>query len=151
MKAKERLSRDQVAHRLDVELQVARDVLNTEKLRRDAFQVCVQWRLIQAQGPRHTASDDELQKIAQLVRTMVRRCRDGHIELAQGWCESILAAVEGLLAGVDRNASMHLLGHAALSLNRVFRPEVPVHEHLTEIDTVVATVRARENAEKLAS
>jgi hypothetical protein len=43
------------------------------------------------------------------------------------------------------------LGHAALSLNRVFRPEIPVHEQLAEIDTVVATIRARENAQKLAS
>jgi len=150
MKAKERLSRDQIAQRLDVELQAARDVLNTEKLRRDAFQVCVLWRLIQAQGPGH-ASDDELERTARLVRTMVRRCRDCHLELAQGWCESILAAVEGLLAGVDRNASMHLLGHAALSLNRVFRPEVPVHDQLAEIDAVVATIRARENSQKLAS
>jgi len=151
MKAKERLSRDQVAHRLDAELQAARDMLNTEKLRRDAFQVCVLWRLIQVRGPGYAASNDELEKIAGLVRAMTRRCRDCHLELAQGWCESILAAVEGLLAGVDRNASMHLLGHAALSLNRVFRPEVPVHEHLAEIDTVVETIRDRENSQKLAS
>jgi len=151
MKAKDRLSRDQVAQRLDVELQAARDVLNTEKLRRDAFQVCVLWRLIQAQGPSYAASDDELAKIAGLARTMVRRCGDCRLELAQGWCESILAAVEGLLAGVDRNASMHLLGRAALSLNRVFRPEVPTQEQLVEIDTVVATIRARENSQKLAS
>ncbi len=151
MKAKDRLSRDQVAHRLDVELQAARDVLNTEKLRRDAFQVCVLWRLIQAQGPGYAARDDELEKIARLVYTMVRRCRDTHLELAQGWCGSILAAVEGLRAGVDGNASMHLLGRAALSLNRVFRPEVPTQEQLAEIDTIVATIRARENAQKLAS
>ena len=101
--------------------------------------------------PGYAASDDELETIARLVRTMVRRCRDCRLELAQGWCESILAAVEGLLAGVDRNASMHLLGHAALSLNRVFRPEVPAHDQLAEIDTVVATIRARENSQKLAS
>jgi hypothetical protein len=82
---------------------------------------------------------------------MVRRCRDCSLELAQGWCESILAAVEGLLHGVDRNASMHLLGHAALSLNRLFRPDVPSHEQLAEIDAVVATIRAREDPQELAS
>jgi DNA-binding response OmpR family regulator len=148
MKAKERLSRDQTAHRLDVELQAARELLNSEKLRRDAFQVCVLWRMIHAQGQ---SCDDELDKIERLVRAMVRRCRDGDLELALGWCDSILAAVEGLLLGVDRNASMHLLGHAALNLNRVFRPDVAAQEQLAEIDTMVANIRAREASRKLAS
>ncbi len=125
-------------------------MLNAEKLRRDAFQVCVLWRLIQVRGPGYIITDAELEKVARLVRTMVKRCRDRGLELAQGWCESILAAVEGLLVGVDRNASLHLLGHAALSLNRVFRPDVPAQEQLAEIDAVVATIRAREDAQKLA-
>ena len=151
MKAKEGLSRDRMAQRLDVELQAARDVLNTEKLRRDAFQVCILWRLIHAAGPGYAAGDAELEKIARLVRAMELRGRDCNLALAQGWCESILAAVEGLVLGVDRNASMHLLGHAALSLNRVFRPEVPSHEQLAEIDAVVAAIGAREVSRELAS
>jgi len=49
MKAKERLSGDDIARRLDAELKVARERLTTEKLRRDSFQVCVLWRLLQDQ------------------------------------------------------------------------------------------------------
>jgi DNA-binding response OmpR family regulator len=150
MKARERMTRDQAARRLDAELQAARGVLNAEKLRRDAFHICVLWRLLQNAGPAE-ANNGRLETIARLVRTMVRRCKDANLELAQGWCESILAAVEGLTLGVDRNASMQLLGHATLSLNRVFRPDVSAKDQLAEIDTTVAAIRAREGARQLAS
>ncbi len=45
---------------------------------------------------------------------------------------------------------MHLLGHAALSLNQVFRPDASAQESLGEIDATVALIRARE-VQKLAS
>ena len=67
------------------------------------------------------------------------------------WCQSVTAAAEGLTLGVDRNASMHLLGHAALSLHQVFYPEKTAAEQLSEIDATVALIRARNQAEALAS
>ena len=150
MKAKERLSADETAQRLEAELRIAREVLNTEKLRRDVFQVCVQWRLMQDYVPGLANYDAELTRIAQLVRSIAKRCRDGDLDQAAGWCESILAAVEGLELGVDRNASMHLLGHAALSLQQTFHPEKSTFEQLGEVDATVAIIRAR-NAQQLAS
>ncbi len=45
MKAKERLTPEMIAQRLEQEIRVARSVMNSEKLRRDAFQACIQWRL----------------------------------------------------------------------------------------------------------
>ncbi len=125
-------------------------MLNSEKLRRDAFQACIQWRLMQDKLPGRESLDAELKKIAALVRSIAKRARDTEFDQAAGWCESILAAVEGLELGVDRNASMHLLGHAALSLNQVFRPETSAQDSLNEIDATVALIRARE-AQKLAS
>ena len=62
----------------------------------------------------------------------------------------MLAAAEGLEAGVDRNASMHLLGHAALNLNQVFAPGKTTAQHLDEIDATVAMINAR-NQPALAS
>ena len=59
------------------------------------------------------------------------------------WCDSILGALEGLELGVDRNATLHLLGHAALSLNQVFASDKSEDENLAEIDATVAAVRAR--------
>jgi DNA-binding response OmpR family regulator len=150
MKAKERLTPDEIALRLENELQVARDLLNSEKLRRDAFQLCIQWRLLQDQIPGHAGYDTQLAQIAGLARSIAKRCREGESDQGTGWCESIQAAVEGLQFGVDRNASMHLLGHAALSLNHLFHPERAASEQLALIDATVAIIRARE-AQKLAS
>jgi hypothetical protein len=143
MKAKERLSAERVVRRLDAELRAARGVLNSEKLRRDAFQISVLWRLIQDHIPGMASYEAELLKIARLARDIVRRCREIECEDAVDWCNSIVAAVEGLQAGVDRNASMHLLGQAALNLNHVVHDEKPHNEILIEVDAVVALIRAR--------
>lgn len=150
MKAKDRLTPEETAQRLDVELRAAKDVLNTEKLRRDAFQACIQWRLMQEHLPGRGGHDDELARIAELARSIAKRCRYTDFEQAADWCDSILAAVEGLQLGVDRNASMHLLGHAALNLNQVFHPETSARDAISEIDATVALIRARD-AQKMAS
>jgi DNA-binding response OmpR family regulator len=150
MKAKERLTPEQAAQRLESELKVARDVLNAEKLRRDAYQICVQWRLVQDLTPAHHGYAEHLEEIARLVKTVAKRCRDTDLDQASRWCDSVLAAIEGLQLGVDRNASMHLLGHAALSLIQVFHPNQAASDALAEIDATVAMIRAR-SAERLAS
>jgi DNA-binding response OmpR family regulator len=150
MKTKERLTPEEAAQRLEFEIKIARDVLNSEKLRRDAFQVCIQWRLMQDQMPGHASYDSHLKRIADMARSIAKRSRDTAFESASDWCDSILAAIEGLELGVDRNASMHLLGHAALTLNHTFHPERPANEQLAEIDATVAIIRAR-SAHKLAS
>ena len=143
MKAKEKLSADVIAKRLDAELQAAREKLMNEKLRRDSFQVCILWRLMQEQVPGHTQMSVDLPKLAQLTRSIERRCRETEYDTAVGWCDSILAATEGLQLGVDRNASMHLLGHAALNLHQTFHPEKSPSDQLNEIDATVAIIRAR--------
>jgi hypothetical protein len=150
MKTKERLTPDEIALRLEYELQIARKLLNSEKLRRDAFQVCIQWRLLQDQIPGHASYDAQLAQISDLVRSIAKRCRDSDSDQGANWCDSILAAIEGLQLGVDRNASMHLLGHASLSLNHLFHPEREASEQLAQIDATVAIIRAR-TAQKLAS
>jgi DNA-binding response OmpR family regulator len=151
MKAKERLSAEEATVRLDIELRAARELLNTEKLRRDAFQIAILWRLMQEHIPGAMTYTQELEKIALLARGVSRRCLDTDYETAVEWCDSVMAAVEGLLAGVDRNAAMHLLGHAALSLNHVFHAERSTNEILTEIDATVAIIRARTLSEASAA
>ncbi len=86
----------------------------------------------------------DLDKIARLARGVARRGADTAFAKSSEWCESILAAVEGLEAGVDRSASMHLLGHASLSLNQVFQGDRSTDDILREVDEIVAAIRARE-------
>jgi DNA-binding response OmpR family regulator len=151
MKAKERLSAEAIAKRLETELRGAREKLTSEKLRRDSFQVCILWRLLQEQSilPGHAPPD--LTKLITLTRSIETRARDTEFAPAVEWCDSVLAAAEGLSLGVDRNASMHLLGHGALSLHLIFHPEKTPADQLSEIDATVAIIRARTQAEALAS
>ncbi|HXC57253.1 MAG TPA: hypothetical protein VNU97_18275 [Rhizomicrobium sp.] len=151
MKAQDRLSVEAATLRLDAELRIARDLLNSEKLRRDAFQISILWRLMQEHVPGAMTYTQEMEKIAMLAKGIARRCRDTSFETAVEWCDSVLAAVEGLLAGVDRNAAMHLLGHAALSLNHVFHAEKSPNDILSEIDATVAIIRARTLSEATAA
>jgi len=150
MKAKDRLSPEAAAHRLEAELRAARERLNTEKLRRDVFQISILWRLMQEHIPGALTYTQELEKVARLTKGVARRCQDTDFETAIAWCDSVGAAVEGLLAGVDRNAAMHLLGHASLSLNHVFHAEKTTTDILTEIDATVAIIRARTLSEAAA-
>jgi hypothetical protein len=142
MKARDRLSADLVAQRMDAELKVACDILHSEKLRHDAFQICILWRLIQSQRKSARTSAD-IVKVKDLASSVEARCHEVQVEHAEEWCQSIIAAIDGVEMGVDRNASMHLLGHAALSLNQLFSPEKSMNEHLSQIDTIVAVMHAR--------
>jgi DNA-binding response OmpR family regulator len=143
MKARDRLTSEEAAQRLDQELKSARDILTREKLRRDAFQICVLWRLMQAHALKADKLQIDLSKLKMVTKGVARRCVGTEFEPAVDWCDSVLGALEGLELGVDRNASMHLLGHAALNLNQLFAPEKSQSDHLTAIDATVAIVRAR--------
>jgi DNA-binding response OmpR family regulator len=143
MKSLERMTSEEASQKLDAQLKTAREQFAAEKLRRDAFQVCVLWRLLQGHIPGTSRYDADLFKLKHVTSAMALRCRGGDYAPAIPWCDSVLAAAEGLEAGVDRNASMHLLGHAALNLNQVFDPAKSTAQHLEEIDGTVAMVRAR--------
>jgi DNA-binding response OmpR family regulator len=151
MKAKDKLSAEAIARKLDAELKSARAKLNTEKLRRDSFQICILWRLLQSQPLLQGPVPPDLIKLQILAKSIETRSRDSELAPAVEWCQSVLASAEGLAVGVDRNASMHLLGHAALSLHQFFYPNTTPAEQLTEIDATVALIRARGQARALAS
>jgi DNA-binding response OmpR family regulator len=143
MKAKDRLPTEEIARRLDLELKTAREKLTTEKLRRDSFQVAILWRLLQDQPLLPGKPPADLLKLQGLAKSIEERAKESEFESAMEWCQSVLASAEGLAAGVDRNASMHLLGHAALSLHQVFYPEKSAADQISEIDATVALIRAR--------
>ncbi|MGN6515741.1 MAG: hypothetical protein ACTHLR_07845 [Rhizomicrobium sp.] len=144
MKVKEPMTTEEMTQKLDVMLRTARKTLNTEKLRRDGFQICILWRLIQDSPPGTSKYESNLGKLKALTQTVAQRCTETEFEAAIEHCEAVIGAVEGLELDVDRNASMHLLGHAALSLNQVFTPEKSSTDHLAEIDSTVAIIRARD-------
>lgn len=100
MKAKERIADEVVAERLNRELKVARATLTAEKLRREAFQICVLWRLMQGLAPQaKTHYEVDLMRLAEVTKSLSRRARDTEFEEATDWCDKVLAAIEGLQLG----------------------------------------------------
>jgi DNA-binding response OmpR family regulator len=144
LKVKEPMTSEEATQKLGVMLKSAREMLNTEKLRRDAFQVCILWRLLQDHSPGSQRYDVDLAKLRDLTCSVMQRSADTEFQSAVEHCEAVIGAVEGLEMNVDRNASMHLLGHAALSLNQLFTPEKSSTDHLAEIDSTVAIIRSRD-------
>jgi DNA-binding response OmpR family regulator len=147
MKVQENLLPDVVAKRLETELAAAREKFDAEKLCRDAFQICILWRLLQAMVPTSPHYVADLAKLKTLVQSVWRRSRDTSFASAIRWCESIVGAIEGLEAGVDRNAALHLLGNAALHLHAVFDPDMSNGDRTSQIDATVAIIHARDQME----
>ncbi len=141
MKTMDGLTMPEANFRLQQELRRAKSTLASEKLAREVFQICVLWRMLQ-DGDDPEAADHQM-NLGRLALAVTKRCRATELEDALQWCDSIVAAVEGLHFGVDRTASLHLLGQAALALNQIVCPERPRSAHLQAIDKAVMTLRAR--------
>lgn len=148
IKAAEGLSGDEAAARLRGELRTAREVFGAEKLRRDVFQICVLWRLLQDPQPGLVQHDSDVEKLTLLTQSVSARSLGTEQEEAVKWCDEILASIDGLSKGVDRNATLHLLGKAALRLIQIFDPNTPANERLSQIDAAVAIIHARQALEQ---
>lgn len=129
------------------ELKRAREIFTSEKLRRDAFQICVLWRLMQGSAGLSSECDADLDKLAHVVRSVARRVRDTAFKEAGESCEAIFGAIEGLEQGADRNVAMHLLGRSALNLSQVFAHGRSLNESLAEIDHTVRMIKNRHQAQ----
>jgi DNA-binding response OmpR family regulator len=150
MKAQEGMADEDVASRMEAELRRAREIFSAEKLRRDAFQICILWRLLQSYLPSSPKYEADARRLGELAESVAERCAGTGYAAAVDWCEHAKSAVEGLLAGVDRNAAMHLLGHAVIHIDQVFAPGIEEGERLRRIDATVESIYVR-TATELAS
>jgi len=151
MKAKDRMPADLIAKKLDLELQVAREKLAGEKLRRDSFQICILWRLLSDQGRDTPQIGADLIKLGNLTRSIERRCTDMGQVMVVERCAAILAAIEGLKDGQDYETMLSCAGAAALGIHQAICPEKSPTDQMSEIDATVAIIRARNQATALAS
>jgi DNA-binding response OmpR family regulator len=142
MKALDGLSEEQANDRLAGELKVACQTLTAEKLRRDAFQVCILWRLMQ-QAPGASRYAVDLSKLADLVRGIAARCRDTAAHEAAEWCHALLAATEALQMGIDRASAVKMLGKAAVRLLLIVEPEKAQAEQVARIEATAALIQSR--------
>jgi len=151
MKAKDRMPADLIAKKLDLELQVAREKLAGEKLRRDSFQICILWRLLREQRPGTPQFGADLMKLGNLTRSIERRCSDMGQEKVPERCAAILTAIDAIKGGQDCETALSSVGAAALGIHQMICPEKSPTDQLNEIDATVAIIRARNQATALAS
>ncbi len=133
--------------------------VNAAKLRCDAFQLCLQWRLIEQGHPSARDCSDMLERINALAADVKRRAAGTEHEATAKWCESVIECTEAmgsmLQYSSDSNPArgpaltpmMQLLGHAALALGEIFAPGEVKPALLDELDAVVARFNIRRPAQ----
>jgi DNA-binding response OmpR family regulator len=141
IKALEGLTQDVASARLAEQLKRAKDLLHGEKLRCDAFQIGILWRLLQE--PEAQERERNLAKLVKMTQAVSRRCAGTGFEAAAKPCESIQTALAGLQAGLDVDASLKSLGEAALQLLRLLQPDKDAALQREAIENTVAAILER--------
>jgi DNA-binding response OmpR family regulator len=134
------------------EVEEARQTVNVEKMRRNAFQLCVQWRLLEQRRPGGQEFAEALVRMSALTDDIKRRAARSPNLTALQWCNAMtesLASIRNMVdvsrlenedSLVDFGPPMHLLGHAALSLGKILAPAELHPAHLVELDALVARI-----------
>lgn len=149
LKTTSTLAADELERQISSEVIKAKESLNLEKIRRTAFQLCVQWRLLEQRRPGAEDFNAILSRIGGLSGEVKRRSLGTpHASVAE-WCDSIGESIRTLGAVAARDsdardsfAAMQLLGHAAMALGQMFAPSEVHPSHLVELDALVARIDA---------
>ena len=152
MRALDIFSEDELSRQLVESVRQGKEKLNLEKLRRDAVQLCLQWRMLERRHPGARDFCEILPRIGRLGAEIKRRAQIAKHQTAQTWCDSIAQSVQDLteMSGRDGQiesvaapyqAPLRLLGHASLTLGQLFAADEIEPAQMIELDRIVA-VRA---------
>ena len=146
-KANDSVAEDEAMRRLAEAEQSGKDKINLEKLRRDAVQLCLQWKMLDQRTPAARDFCDILARIERIAAEMLRRAVAANQEGVVEWCESLAESAKtiGQVMEVakkkgtpgDYKAPLGLLGHAAMALGQMFAPGETAPAQLVELDRIV--------------
>jgi DNA-binding response OmpR family regulator len=151
-------SSEQAEKKIASAIKEAQGVVGFQKMRRNAFQLCVQWRMLEQRRPGGHDFTEVLGRIDLLNGDIQRRAEGTEHAAACQTCvslsESIQAIrkmVEAAKAGgdasiIDLGPPLHLLGQAALALGKAFAPGEIQPGKLVELDALVARIDSRRAA-----
>jgi DNA-binding response OmpR family regulator len=152
------VAREELDHVIAEAVAKGKAQVNAEKLRRDAFQLCLQWRLIEQRRPSARDLSDMLDRMGALAAEVKHRAAGTEYETIAKWCESVIECTEAigsmLQFSSDADPShgptlmpmMHLLGHAALTLGEIYAPGEAKPTLLDELDAIAARIDIRRPA-----
>ncbi|MGQ0741611.1 MAG: hypothetical protein ACT4OG_04870 [Alphaproteobacteria bacterium] len=136
----------------------AKEVIESEKMKRDAIQLCLQWRLIERRALDSRSLSDMLEQMSQLAGEISRRAGDTDQKLASKWCDSIENCAQAIGGMLEFNSEgnpthapalapmLHLLGHSALTLGQMFSRNTDEGEFVAELDAIAARFDVRHTA-----
>jgi DNA-binding response OmpR family regulator len=139
------------AMRLESQIGEARAAISQQKMRRNAIQLCVQYRLLEQRRPGGHDFAEVLGRMRDLTEDLCRRAA-GSQRSALECCHAMrdsLAAIERMIETskheaedmlLDLGPPMQLLGHAALSLGRILAPGELEGNRLVELEAMANRV-----------
>jgi DNA-binding response OmpR family regulator len=145
------LPAEEAERRIAEAVEQSKGVMNAQKVRRDAVQLCVQWRFLEQRSTDMRDFFEVLARLGSIADEIKRRTgvADGsEKESALELCEAIMTSVEtitalnghaepGRAATPDFAPALSRLGHAALSLGKMFAPSETESDKLTEICAMI--------------
>jgi len=126
------LGEHEVEHRIAEEIERGKEMLNHEKLRLDAVQLLLQWRLLEQREAGNGDFFFILSRIEKTAEDIKRRACFSRDESVLGWCDSVIDSINTTRAmkaatdgdGVkDFSPPLHLLENAVCTLARICAPE----------------------------
>jgi DNA-binding response OmpR family regulator len=145
------LPAEEAERRIAEAVEQSKGLMNAQKVRRDAVQLCVQWRFLEQRSTDMRDFFEVLARLGTIADEIKRRTgtSDGiEKESALELCEAIMSSVQtitalnghaepGRAATPDFAPALSRLGHAALSLGKMFAPSETESDKLTEICAMI--------------
>ncbi len=140
---------------LKQELRLSRAMLNAQRLRRNAFQLCVQWRLLERRRAGAPDFREALQRMHAISTDTVSRLSGAGHAAALQYCAALdaaLGAVQTALdlareghpsSRLDLRAAIGMVGEAVMVLALLFAPEDLEPANLLALDQLVARIDVR--------
>jgi CheY-like chemotaxis protein len=151
LRALDAVTDDEIARLMAEYVTAGKEALSLEKLRRDAVQLCLQWRLLEHRSPGALDFGGILVRIGRVASDMKMRGALIRQAAVPELCETIEKSVRTLieLTGADKPGDCHVpltrLGHAAMALGQMFAAAEVQPERLVELDDLVSR-RAAQSA-----
>jgi DNA-binding response OmpR family regulator len=149
IRAMPNLSEEEGDRQIAAAIHRGKETLDSQKTRRDAVQLCLQWRMLEQRVPGARDFREILPRINRLAFGMKQRLGDAE---AREYCHAVSQSVEGLIVLVDRagrdsstidcRPALHALGQSAMALGRMFAPDEVEPGRLVELDMIMASRHA---------
>ena len=149
IRAMPNLSEEEGDRQIAAAIRRGKETMESQKTRRDAVQLCLQWRMLEQRVPGARDFREILPRIGRLASGIKQRLGDAE---GREYCHAISQSVEGLIAlvdqasrdgsGIDCRPVLYALGQSAMALGRMFAPDELEPGRLVELDLIMAARHA---------